>query len=115
MLALRDRAAPTTKPTSGVRMPDPVTEFEEYRQELLGLLGDDDPVAVLRTTLDAVNELAGGELGRRPAPGEWSPAETLSHLADSDLMVNVRVRMIVTQDQPQLVGYDQQAWTARFA
>ena len=23
--------------------------------------------------------------------------------------------MIVNQDQPQLVGYDQQAWTARFA
>jgi hypothetical protein len=95
-------------------MPDPVTEFEQYRQELLGLLGSDDPVAVLRRTLDEVSALAEVDLGRRPEPGEWSPAEVLSHLADSDLMVNVRVRMIVTQDQPQLVGYDQEAWTARF-
>jgi hypothetical protein len=95
-------------------MPDPITEFEQYRQELLGLLGSDNPVAVLRTTLDEIAAFSGADLSRRPAPGEWSPAEVLSHLADSDLMVNVRVRMIVTQDRPQLVGYDQEAWTARF-
>jgi hypothetical protein len=99
-------------------MPDPVSEFEEYRQELLGLLGGDDPVAVLRVTLDEVQRLASSateaDLNRASAPGEWSPAEVLSHLADSDLMVNVRVRMIVTQDRPRLVGYDQSAWTARF-
>lgn len=99
-------------------MPDPVTEFEEYRQELLGLLGEDDPVGVLRVTLHEVQELTANatevELTRAPEPGEWSPSEVLSHLADSDLMVNVRVRMIVTQDHPQLVGYDQAAWTKRF-
>src|SRR5438105_15592634 len=96
-------------------MPDPVTEFEQYRQELVGMLGGEDPVAVVRGTLDEVARIASGDLSRRPLPGEWSPAEVLSHLADSDLMVNVRVRMIVTQDRPPLVGYDQEAWTARFA
>ena len=99
-------------------MSDPVTEFEEYRQELLRLLGQDDPVAVLRTTLLEMQRMSEHasevELNRSPLPGEWSPREVLSHLADSDLMVNVRVRMIVTQDRPQLVGYDQEAWTARF-
>ncbi len=99
-------------------MPDPVTEFEEYRQELLALLGGDDPVAVLRATLLDVERLACGAasdaLQRSASPGEWSPREVLSHLADSELIVNVRVRMIVTQEQPSLVGYDQEAWTARF-
>ena len=38
----------------------------------------------------------------------------LSHLADSDLVFGVRIRMIVTQDRPTIVGYDQEAWTARF-
>jgi hypothetical protein len=61
-----------------------------------------------------VRRVSEAELSRQPAQGAWSPREVLSHLADSDLMVNVRVRMIVTQDQPQLVGYDQTAWTARF-
>jgi hypothetical protein len=97
---------------------NPVTEFELYRQELLTALGSDDPVAVVRSTLEDLSALlsaASSEvLRRQPAPGEWSPHEVLSHLADSDLMVNVRVRMIVTQDRPLLVGYDQEAWTARF-
>ena len=35
-------------------MADPVTEFEQYRQELLAELDGDDPLAVLRATLDEV-------------------------------------------------------------
>jgi hypothetical protein len=99
-------------------MADPVTEFELYRQELLDALGDDDPVEVLRGTLGELEQatvgVAGAALSRQPAPGEWSPREVLSHLSDSDLVTGMRVRMIVTQDRPQLVGYDQEAWTSRF-
>ena len=40
--------------------------------------------------------------------------QVLSHLSDSDLMAGTRVRMIVTSDRPTLVGYDQDAFTARF-
>jgi DinB superfamily len=99
-------------------MADPVTEFEQYREELLGQLNGDDPLAVLRETLDQIPRLVSGataeQLTRSPGPGEWSPSEVLNHLTDSDLVVSVRVRMIVTQDRPALVGYDQEAWTARF-
>jgi hypothetical protein len=99
-------------------MADPVTEFEEYRQELLAMLGSDDPVEVLRATLEEVPRLVAGAstdaLNRSPAPGEWSPRDVLNHLADSDLIVCTRVRMIVTQDRPAVVGYNQEAWTSRF-
>jgi hypothetical protein len=99
-------------------MPDPVTEFELYRQELLDALAGDDPIQVLRKTLEEVERLVRAapseQLTRAPAAGEWSPRDVLSHLADADLVVSVRVRMIVTQDRPPLVGYDQEAWTARF-
>src|SRR4051794_19906617 len=99
-------------------MPDPVTEFELYRGELLHELGDDNPVDVLRTTLSEVEKLLSGAseavLSHQPAPGEWSPRDVFSHLADSDQVTGVRIRMIVTQDRPALVGYDQDAWTARF-
>ncbi len=99
-------------------MADPVTEFEEYRQELLALLGSDNPVQVLRATLEEVPRLLAGAsndaLSRPSAPGEWSPRDVLNHLADSDLVVSTRVRMIVTQDRPAIVGYDQEAWTRRF-
>src|SRR5437762_2742522 len=99
-------------------MADPVTEFEQYRHELLAALGNDDPVVILRAELEEIPRLAARvpteQLTRAPAPGEWSAWQVLSHLADSDLMAGTRVRMIVTQDRPMLVGYDQEAWTARF-
>jgi DinB superfamily len=100
-------------------MADPVTEFERYRDELLAALGDDDPIQVLHRSLEEIpRALASAkpeDVARQPAPREWSAAEVLSHLADSDLVAAVRIRMIVTQDRPTLVGYDQEAWTARFA
>jgi DinB superfamily len=100
-------------------MADPVTEFEAYRQALLRMLGDDDPVGVLRATLDEVARLLDGvdaeRLGQAPAVGEWSPYQVLSHLADSDLVAAVRVRLVLTQEQPTLVAYDQEVWAARFA
>jgi len=99
-------------------MPDPVTEFELYRQEILAALAGDDPVAVLRETLDEVPRLVASasteQLKRSPAPGEWSPSQVLNHLSDSDLVTGTRIRMIVTQDRPTIVGYDQEAWTQRF-
>jgi hypothetical protein len=99
-------------------MADPVEEFELYRQELLEALGADDPVDVMRTTLAEIDGLTAGTpesaLNHSPAPGEWSPREVLSHLADSDLVTGMRVRMIVTDDRPILIGYDQDAWTSRF-
>src|SRR5262249_36164300 len=114
----KHRVGRPPKPCYKIVMADPVTEFELYRQELLGLLGADDPVAVLRSTFEEVERLLAGvseaDLGPQPAPAEWSPLEAFSHLADSDLVTGVRVRMIVTQDRPSIVGYDQEAWTRRF-
>lgn len=99
-------------------MADPVTEFEQYRQELLNALAGDDAVAVLRESFELVPRLVAqatpGQLDKSPGPGEWSPREVLNHLADSDLVFGTRIRMIVTQDRPTIVGYDQEAWMARF-
>jgi hypothetical protein len=99
-------------------MADPVTEFELYRQELLAELAGDDPVAVLRAAIEEiprlVSQATAQQLVRSPAPGEWSPRDVLNHLADSDLVHCARLRMMITQDRPTLVGYDQEAWTARF-
>jgi hypothetical protein len=98
---------------------DPVTEFEQYRAELLAALGGADPVVVLRRTVDEVRRLTHGvspeRLRRPPSAGEWSPWQVLCHLDDSDLVMGVRLRMMVAQDRPVLVGYDQDAWSARFS
>jgi hypothetical protein len=93
---------------------DPVADPQGYRRELLALLGDDDPGEVLETTLRAFQDRTRGlpaELvGRRPEPREWSVAELLAHLWDSEVVYGFRARAILTQDRPRLIGYDQEAW-----
>ncbi|MDA0366495.1 MAG: DinB family protein [Chloroflexi bacterium] len=100
-------------------MANPSSEFDRYREEILAALGGRDPLSVLTATLDEVRMLTTGVsaavLGRAPAAGEWAPAQVLSHLSDNDMVWGTRVRMIVTDDRPLLVPYDQEVWTARFA
>lgn len=94
-------------------------EFERYNRELARALGDRDPIAVMRASLADVERITGGatsqQLNHVPGPGEWSPAQVLSHLADDELVWGVRLRMVLTHERPPLTGFDQDAWTARFA
>jgi hypothetical protein len=54
-------------------------------------------------------------LRRRADAREWSAAEILAHLADAELVYATRLRLIVTQDRPRLVSYDERSWVQRFA
>jgi DinB superfamily len=93
---------------------DPVADPQGYQRELLALLSGHDPVAVLAATPRAVREqvavLPEGLLERRPAPKEWSVAELLGHLWDSEIAYSFRARAILAQNSPRLIGYDQDAW-----
>ena len=93
---------------------DPVADPQGYQQELLALLGSHDPAAVLTATPAMVREQTSGLseelLDRRPAPGEWSVTELLGHLWDAEIAVAFRARLILAQDTPALIGYDQDAW-----
>jgi len=98
------------------RRVDPVAEADEYRRMLLGLLGDSDPAEVqagLADQLHAVVEEAGPHLRTRPAPGEWSVLEVLGHILDAEIALAGRYRWILAQDEPILIGYDQDRWVER--
>src|SRR5687768_11004389 len=75
-------------------------------------------LARLRTTgRDLVSLVAGAEpaaLRREPEPDEWSAATVLGHLADAEQVYGVRLRMIVAEDRPVLMPYDEDAWADRF-
>lgn len=89
-----------------------------YTTALIDMLGGRDPLAVLRempATLEAaVADVDPGLLGVPEAPGRWSILQVVQHLADSELVGGFRFRMILAQDRPQLVGYDQDLWAERF-
>jgi hypothetical protein len=92
---------------------DPVAEPDAYRREILSWLGDDDPAAVQAATTAALRAIvreAGDQLRVRPEPREWSVIECVGHLVDAELVVATRVRWILAEDEPDIVGYDQDRW-----
>lgn len=85
-----------------------------YTRALLDVLGTRDPLEVLgeltawlAPRISAHDEAV---LRRPEAPGKWSVVEVIQHLADSDLVFGYRLRMILTEDQPLIQSYDQDAW-----
>ncbi len=49
----------------------------------------------------------------RPDEDRWSILEIAAHLADAELLAATRIRRIVTQDRPNLYGYEQNLWALR--
>jgi hypothetical protein len=100
-------------------MADPVAEFEAYRQELLDLLADRDPLDVLADTPRTIEERLKGidesVLSMRPGEGAWSVKEILGHLGDSEWVYGYRMRMMLSHDAPEIAGYDQDAMVAGMA
>jgi hypothetical protein len=94
---------------------DPVNQPDAYRRMLLGALGDRDPLVVLGGSSAAARQIveaAGPSLRQRPAAGEWSALECIAHMTDSDLIAGARMRWIASEDEPDIVGYDQALWVS---
>ena len=52
-------------------------------------------------------------LDRRNGPGTWSPREIVHHLADSEMTSAIRLRRLISEDNPTIVGYDQDEFARR--
>jgi hypothetical protein len=78
------------------------------RQALIDQYGEgyQAVVAALRDITDA-------ELDAHPAPAEWSPREIVHHLADSEMTSAIRLRRLLAEDRPTIVGYDQEGFARR--
>ena len=46
----------------------------------------------------------------RPEPGKWSVHEVIVHCADSETNAALRMRYLLAEKDPLIVGYDQDAW-----
>ena len=67
--------------------------------------------ARLRAALAAVPPEA---IKWRPAPGEWSAHEVICHCADSETNAAARIRYLVSETDPLVLGYDEAEWARRF-
>ena len=50
-----------------------------------------------------------------PAPGKWSAAEILCHLADCELAFGFRLRQTLAEDAPTIQPFDQEKWAAMYS
>lgn len=62
---------------------------------------------------NAIRTIAAGlqpvQYDRAPA-GEWTPRQILMHLADSELVGSVRLRLLLAEDEPTFPVYAQEHW-----
>lgn len=86
----------------------------QYVQRLVGNLEGRDPVRVQASTARRLARLIHGvpraRLTRRPAPGKWSVAEILAHLADAEIVGAFRMRLVVGAPGTLIQGFDQDDW-----
>ena len=88
-----------------------------YVDALIAELGDRDPDETLAATPAALAAATAGlseaDARRRERAGKWSVLHVVRHLADSDLVSAVRLRLIVSHDRPDIAGFDQDLFADR--
>jgi len=91
---------------------------EQYTKRILSHIDGKDPLKVQKSTAKKLDKLtrrlSKKEIRRRPAPGKWSVAEILAHLADAEIVGSWRIRQILGADGTPIQAYDQNVWAETF-
>ncbi|MGH9481009.1 MAG: DinB family protein [Terriglobales bacterium] len=91
----------------------------QYKLRVLGYLDGRPPLALQASVPKKIERLVKaappGRLKRRPAPGKWSVAEILAHLADDELVIGYRYRAVAGQPGAAIQGFDQDRWAESMA
>lgn len=57
-----------------------------------------------------ISGMSGSESDFSPAPGKWSARQIVAHLADTELVVAVRMRLTIAEETPSIAAFDQDRW-----
>lgn len=91
---------------------------QQYTQRILANVEGREPFAVQKETAKKleklVKPLSNKQLRKRPAPEKWSVAEILAHLADVELVVSWRLRLILGNSGAPIHAFDQDVWAQTF-
>ena len=87
---------------------------QQYTERILGLVSGKEPLEVQRETINTlakvIKPLTKKQLSQRPETGKWSITEILAHLADSEIVLSWRMRMVVCQNGAPMQATDQDVW-----
>ena len=91
---------------------------QQYTKRILSHIDGKDPLKIQKSTAKKLDKLtrrlSKKEIRRRPAPGKWSIAEILAHLADAEVVGSWRIRQILGADGTPIQAYDQNVWAETF-
>src|ERR1039458_9147558 len=87
---------------------------DQYRQRMYSHLEGRGPVKIQAVAPARLKKLLTGfspaKARKRPAPGKWSIAEIVAHLADTELVGGYRMRAILGAPGGPIIGFDQDVW-----
>ena len=66
-----------------------------------------------RVVTEALEQITEAELDARPGTGGWSAREIVHHLADSEMTSAIRLRRLLAEDRPEIMGYDEEEFARR--
>src|ERR1700681_3467501 len=91
---------------------------QQYTERMLNHSQGKDPLrlqqAAPKKFAALTNALSKKRLAQRPGPGQWSIAEILAHLADAELVIGYRMRLILASNGTTIQAFDQDAWAKTF-
>lgn len=101
---------------------NPVTSVEDitnpYVKRIISNVIGKDSLAVLAGTPKRLRKLVKGlkkrQVRYKPAPEKWSIAEIVTHLADCEIVLGFRLRMMLAQSGSPIQAMDQDKWAAGF-
>jgi len=89
---------------------------QQYTRRILRNIRGKNVLSVLTSTPGRLTKILRGvprkKLLSRPGPGQWSAGMILGHLADAELVVGFRLRLILGSNKTPIQAFDQDSWAA---
>jgi len=87
---------------------------QQYTQRIMAHAEGKQPVAVQAATAKKLERSIKGvppsKLRKRPAADKWSVSEIVAHLADAEIVIGFRIRLILGAPGTPVAAFDQDAW-----
>jgi hypothetical protein len=90
-------------------------EANPYSRFLDGRSVDTILAATPGTLVELAEAIGPDRIVLAPAPGKWTPAEILCHLADCEVAFGFRLRQTLAETNHTIQPFDQEKWAATYA
>lgn len=92
-----------------------MSDLNPYEKFLDGRLLQDILAATPSTLAGLIETIGPARATTPPAPGKWSAAEIVAHLADCELVFSFRLRQTLAENAPTIQPFDQEKWALQYA